>query len=130
MAAKRKSANPRKPRRGVATASAKNVGDVPELTRAEQRELDRRIKDLDDRTRYLLLSSIGSRVHIYYNIAEDTFSWDEPKHATLFKRKTAAASIRALLGSELEIAECRVDKRGQLLNRSIKLAAKTRRRRK
>ncbi len=115
MAAKRKSANPRKTTGRVASTSKKKVGNVPELTRAEQRELDRRIKDLEDRTRYLLLSSIGSRVHLYYNITEDTFSWDEPKHATLFKRKTAAASIKALLGSELAIVECRVDKRGQLL---------------
>ncbi len=117
MASPRKPSSSRKPVPKV--ARAKGADDVPELSRAETRELDQRIKDLNDRTRYLLISILAPKFILYYNLSEDTYSWNEPKHATLFKRKAAALKIKSLLGSETRLIECRVDKRGQLLSKSV-----------
>ena len=44
---------------------APTVADDEPLTRAQMRELDRRMKDLDDRTRYLLVSVFGPRFVLY-----------------------------------------------------------------
>jgi len=124
MAARHKSVNSRKPAGGKPTRKT-DADDIPELSRAEMRELERRVKDLEDRTRYLLVSSIGSRIVLYYNIADDTFTWEEPKEATLFKRKAAASKVKSLLGRGVEIVECRVDKHGKLLKSSLQPQAKS-----
>lgn len=94
------------------------------MSRAEIRELERRVKDLEDRTRYLLVSQIGSKVVLYYNVSEDTYSWNDPKDTTLFKRREAAVKIQSMLGTGIKIAKCRVSKRGQLLRNSMVLGAK------
>ncbi len=119
MATRRKSSPSRKPGRVFGSRSQLSPEEVRDLSAAERRELERAIKDLDDRTRYLLGTSIGERIVLYYNIADDTYTWDEPKNATLFKRKAAAVKVRTLLGSGVRVLECRVDKRGQLLKKSI-----------
>ncbi len=97
------------------------------MTRAEVRELERRVKDLEDRTRYLLVSQIGTKVVLYYNVSEDTYSWDDPKDATLFKRREAALKIQSMLGTKIKIVKCRVNKRGQLVSKSVMLGAGTKR---
>jgi hypothetical protein len=89
------------------------------------RELDRRVKDLHDRTRYLLVSAFSPRFALYYNVSEDTYGMNEPAHATLFKRRAAALAIRRMLGRGAEIVPCRVDRRGRLVLNS--LAARRRR---
>ena len=93
----------------------------PPLTRAQMRELDRRVKDLDDRTRYLLVSTLSPRFALYYNVSEDTYGMNKPVHATLFKRRAAALAIKRLLGGGVEIAPCRVDRRGRLVLKSVAL---------
>ena len=106
--------------------AADRVGeDEPPLTRAQMQELDRRVKDLHDRTRYLLVSAFSPRFALYYNVSEDTYGMNERAHATLFKRRAAALAIRRLLGGGVEIARCRVDRRGRLVLNS--LAARRRR---
>ena len=90
-------------------------------------ELDRRVKDLHDRTRYLLVSAFSPKFALYYNVSEDTYGMNEPVHATLFKRRAAALAVKRLLGGGVEIARCRVDRRGRLVLNS--LAAPTRKRR-
>ncbi|MBI3028031.1 MAG: hypothetical protein HYY64_00755 [Candidatus Rokubacteria bacterium] len=77
------------------------------------------MKDLHDRTRYLLVSAFGPRFALYYNVSEDTYGMNEPAHATLFKRRAAALAIRRMLGGGVEIARCRVDRRGQLVLNSL-----------
>ena len=91
----------------------------PGLTRAQMRELDRRVKDLDDRTRYLLVSSFSRRFALYYNVSDDTYVMNAPAHATLFKRRAAAQAIRQMLGGRIAIAQCRVDRRGRLVLKSL-----------
>jgi len=93
--------------------------DPPALTRAQARELDRRVADLHDRTRYLLVSRLGPRFDLYYNVSEDTYGMNEPAHATLFKRRQAAAAVKRLLGRGIDLIRCRVDRRGKLVLRSV-----------
>ncbi len=93
--------------------------DPPDLTRAQTRELDRRLADLHDRSRYLLVSRLGPRFDLYYNVSEDTYGMNEPAHATLFKRRQAAAAIKRLLGKGIDLIRCRVDRRGKLVLRSV-----------
>jgi hypothetical protein len=119
MATVRKPAQPRKPGRTIGSRTQLAPKKDPDLSAAERRELERRIKDLDDRTRYILASSIGAKITLYYNISEDTYTWDDPKTATLFKRKAAAVKIRAMLGTGVKVLDCRVDKRGRLVSKSI-----------
>jgi hypothetical protein len=112
------------PKKPVKSATQKRrpkreVDDVPELTRAEARELERRVKDLEDRTRYLLLSPLGPKFVLYYNLAEDTYGWNDPTHATLFKRHAAAQAIKQLLDSDVSIVQCRADKHGALVKKSV-----------
>lgn len=100
-------------------APARVAEDEPPLTRAQMRELDRRVKDLHDRTRYLLVSAFSPRFILYYNVSADTYGMNEPAHATLFKRRAAATAIRRMLGGGVEIVRCRVDQRGRLMLRSL-----------
>ena len=44
-----------------------------ELSPAQRRELRRRLIDLRDPIRYLLVSNMGRRFALYYNIAEDVY---------------------------------------------------------
>jgi hypothetical protein len=119
MATRRKPSPSRKSGKILGRTAHLSPEAIHDLTAAERRELERAVKDLEDRTRYVLASSLGERIVLYYNIADDTYSWDEPKGATLFKRKPFALKIRAMLGSGVKVLECRVDKRGQLLKKSI-----------
>ena len=79
--------------------------DDPDLTPGQIRELDRRIKDMDDPVRYLIVSEFGRRFILYYNVSDDTFAHNNPEGGTLFKRRAAAESIRKLLRSTVTIAK-------------------------
>lgn len=78
-----------------------------ELTPAQIRELRRRMADLDDVTRYLLVSRLGPRFALYYNVSDDVYVMNEPRHATLFKRRKAALAVKALLGGSIRIVRCK-----------------------
>jgi hypothetical protein len=94
-------------------------GEDADLSPAQRRELDKRIDDLNDRTRYLLASTLGPNFVLYYNLSEDTYGWNDPSHATLFKRRKAAQAIQQLLGDKDSIVECAVDKKGKLDKKSV-----------
>lgn len=89
------------------------------LTAAQSRELERRVRDAEDRTRYLLVSVLGRKFALYYNVTDDTFIWKDPRSATLFKRRAAAAAVKKLLSDRVEVVACRVDSRGRLVLRSV-----------
>jgi hypothetical protein len=97
---------------------ANDDADVP-LTRAEQRELDRQVKDVDDRRRYLLASVTLPGFSLYYVLQDDVWLLDDPSGATLFKRKVAATAIQKLLLPGVYVVPCTVDARGKLLPGSI-----------
>lgn len=78
-----------------------------ELTPTQVRELRRRIADLDDATRYMLVSHMGPRFALYYNVSEDVYVMNDPRGATLFKRRNAALAVKRLLGGLLRVIQCR-----------------------
>ncbi len=99
---------------GVASAGAtypESDAVDDELTPAEVRELRRRIADLDDVTRYLLVSQMGPRFALYYNVSDDVYLMNDPRGATLFKRRKAALAVKALLGGSIRVLRCK-SKRG------------------
>lgn len=111
MAARRKTATKRVGGQGVAAE--------PELTAAERRELDRQIKDLDDPGRYLLASGLVPGFTLYYVLADDTYILNDPRGATLFKRREAAQRIKDLLRPGVAVVPCKVDRHGQLVLKSL-----------
>jgi hypothetical protein len=97
------------------------------LSRAEARELERHVEDLHDPTRFVLVSTFTKGIVFYYNVSEDTFGWNDPGHATLFKRRPAAEAVRTLLSSEFRVVPCRVDRRGRVVQSSVGESLKQRR---
>ena len=84
------------------------------LTPAQIRELDRRVADLDNPVRYLLVSRMGTRFAFYYNVSDDLYAMNDPGGATLFKRRKAADSIKRTLGRGgrgIQLVECRTRQR-------------------
>jgi hypothetical protein len=108
------------------SSEGEDVDDVPPLTRAQIRELKDSLKDLDDRTRFLLVSVFTPRFALYYNLSEDTYGMNEPGHATLFKRRPAAIAIRQMLGPGVQIVRCRVTRTGKLVERSVPVRVRKR----
>ncbi len=78
-----------------------------ELTPAQIQELRRRVADLDDVTRYLLVSQMGPRFALYYNVSDDVYAMNDPRGATLFKRRKAALAVKALLGGSVRVLRCK-----------------------
>jgi hypothetical protein len=94
------------------------TGNEP-LNAAERRELERRIKDADDPRRYLLVSATLPWFSLYYEIESDAWLIDDPKRATLFKRRPAAQAICDLLKPGVYVVPCTVDGKGRLVLSSI-----------
>ena len=76
------------------------------LTASQARELQRRMADLRDQTRYLLVSKMGPRFALYYNVSDDVYAMNDPRGATLFKRRNAALAVKALLGPRIRVIRC------------------------
>lgn len=93
--------------------------DGPPLTRSQIRQLQRQIRDLDDRARYLLASVFTKRLVLYYDVSQDTYAMNDPALGTLFKRRTAAEAIRRLLSRNVQILRCRVNRRNRLVKTSL-----------
>ena len=91
----------------------------PPLTPAQRRALARHVKDVEDRTRYLLVSATLPGISLYYMVQDDSWSFDDPTAATLFKRRAAARAIQALLRPGVYVVPCQVDDRGSLVLKSI-----------
>ena len=83
----------------------KDFDDGP-LTQTQVRELRRRAADLDNPVRYLLVSRFGRRFALYYNVSDDVYAMNEPRSATLFKRKKAALAVKQLLGPRVRALRC------------------------
>jgi len=89
----------------AAHRQANSVDD--ELTPAQIAELRRRVVDLDDVTRYLLVSQLAPRFALYYNVSDDVYVMNDPQGATLFKRHKTALAVKALLGGSIRILRCK-----------------------
>ena len=93
--------------------------DLPPLSRSQIREITRRARDLEDRTRSLLVSAFSRTFALYYDVSSDTFVMNDPSLGTLFKRQSAARAIQRLLQNHVQIARCRVDRRNRLIESSV-----------
>ena len=91
----------------------------PPLTPAQRRALARHVKDMEDRTRYLLVSATLPGISLYYMVQEDSWSFDDPTTATLFKRRASAKAIQTLLRPGVFVVPCEVDDGGRLVLNSI-----------
>lgn len=85
-----------------------------ELSKSQLRELERRIRDMDDPRRYVLASEFAPKFVLYYEVSRDVYVMNELSAATVFKRRRAAVAIKALLGKGVRIVECLVSKKGKL----------------
>ena len=110
---------PAKTLQNASRAKASAPEEPPPLTRSQVRELKRRVRDVEDRTRYLLVSVFTEKHALYYDVSDDVFAMDAPSSGTLFKRRSAALAIQTLLRSHVEIVRCRVNRRGLLIRGSV-----------
>jgi len=78
----------------------------PKLTKEWLRELKRRVADLKDPVRYLLVSDLGRRITLFYNVSDGVYAWNEPKAATLFKNRAAAVAVQKVLGRSVKVLRC------------------------
>ena len=85
--------------------------DEAPLTKAEIRELRRRLADVRDPVRYLIVAEMGPRFALYYNLTDDVYAMNDPAHATLFKRRAAALAVRRLLGRGARVIRCTTKQR-------------------
>jgi hypothetical protein len=106
-------------RQGPGKARGASEDIDPSLTAAEERALRREIRDLDDPTRYLLVSATVPGLSLYYVLQDDVWDMDDPSHATLFKRRAAAKRIQEMLSPGVLVVPCQVDGRGKLVLSSI-----------
>jgi hypothetical protein len=75
------------------------------------RELQKRVADLEDPTRYLVVTGFGPRFVLYYNVCDDVYAMNEPSGGTLFKRRAAALAIKRLLGRKVRVVRCTTKRR-------------------
>lgn len=99
-----------------------------DLTAAQIRELRRRVAELENPIRYLLVSEMGPRFSLYYNVSENVYAMNDPRGATLFKRRNAALAVKRLLGGGIRVVRCHSKRVGGV--RVPVLRRRSRRRRK
>jgi hypothetical protein len=94
-------------RRGVgAVAGAGRSSERDwDLSKSQFRELDRRLRDYRNPTRYLLATVFTPKFVLYHNVSNDTFGMTNPGLGTLFKRRKAAMAIGGLLRPDIQIIE-------------------------
>jgi hypothetical protein len=117
----------KKQRRKVRTTRSKSRSlpseappdDVAPLTKFQIRRLERSIKDLDDRTRYLIASALMPGFSFYYDVSSACYSLNRPEAATLFKRRSAAVAVQGTLRDGHSVVRCRVDEREKLVMASL-----------
>jgi hypothetical protein len=85
--------------------------DPDDLSPSQIRELRRRVADLKDPVRYLVVSGFGRRFALYYNVSDDVYVMNNPSGGTLFKRRNAALAVKQLLGSGTRIIRCTTRRR-------------------
>lgn len=85
-----------------------------ELSKAQIRELKRRVRDLDDPRRFVLASEFLPSFVLYYDVSNNLYVMNDLSAATVFKKRKAAMAIKALLGKGVRIVECLKLKSGKL----------------
>jgi hypothetical protein len=109
-----------KTRRRRATKGLRAPDDIAPLSAAQLRELERRVKDLDDPRRYIIKSVLfpgpPRRWELFYDVSNDLWAMDI-ESATLFKRRKTAVAVARHLDDRYKIEEVKLG-RGKRLMRS------------
>jgi hypothetical protein len=88
------------------------------LSAAWIREIERRVNDSRDPTRYIIVSVLlpgpRRRWELFYDLADDMWAMDV-QGATLFKRKRTARVVAELLGDRYEVIEVRLGKNRKVI---------------
>jgi hypothetical protein len=71
--------------------------EFPPLTKAQIAELDRRVAELNDPTRYLVVSSFMKRLVLYYDVESNGFAHNRPEGGTAFKSFDIAQAVLTAL---------------------------------
>ena len=105
-----------KPNKRIARTDEGDTDDDFYLTKAQLRELKRRIADAKDPVRYLIEGGFGPRFRLYYNVTDDDYAMNNPAGGTLFKRRKAAIAVQKLLSGPKRTIRCTTRRRkGQLI---------------
>lgn len=72
-------------------------GDPAPLSRTDRAELDRRLRELEDPTRYVVVSPFSWRFNLFYQVPEGTFVMNEITGETLFKNRADALAVAKVL---------------------------------
>lgn len=90
---------------GSNSSQQSDMEDRDPFSPAEIKELERRVRDSRDPVRYMLVSELGRRFMLYYNVSEDVFALNKPSGGTLFKRRRAAERVKKLLGKGISLVK-------------------------
>lgn len=85
-----------------------------ELSKAQIREIERRIRDIDDPRRFVLASELLPSFVLYYDVSNNVYVMNDLSAANVFKKRKAAVAIKTLLGKGVRIVECLKLKNGKL----------------
>ncbi|OGQ12812.1 MAG: hypothetical protein A2138_01835 [Deltaproteobacteria bacterium RBG_16_71_12] len=88
--------------------------DSAPLPQRAIREIRRRVRDLDDPIRYVIVSAFTPRFILYFDVTSDSFVMNDLSGGTLFKRRAHAAAIAAVMRDGLQIVKVKVGRRGSL----------------
>ena len=86
---------PRRIKTGVTADPTED--DFPPPTKAQIAELKRRIAEMDDPTRYLIVSAFSRRHVLYYDAGTDCYVMNRPEDGTVFKYHAVAKAALAAL---------------------------------
>lgn len=78
----------------------------PPLTPAWSREIKRRVADMRNPVRFMLVSVMSPRFMLFYEVSDGTYVLNNPMGATLFKKRDVAEAVRRVLGSRVRILRC------------------------
>ena len=79
--------------------------DLP-LTPAQLREIRRRVADMRNPVRFILVSAMSPRFMLFYEVSNGTYVLNNPAGATLFKQRDVAEGVRRVLGGRVRIVRC------------------------
>lgn len=85
--------------------------DDTALSKAQIRQLRRRLADLKEPARSLIVAGIAPGFVLHYDVADDGYPMNDPGQATLFKRGKVALAVKQLLGRGTRIIRCRTRRR-------------------
>ena len=85
-----------------------------ELSKAQIREIERRLRDIDDPRRFVLASEFLPSFVLYYDVSNNVYVMNDLSAATVFKKRKAAVAIKALRGKGVRVVECLKLKSGKL----------------